>query len=178
MTLTPLMHKYVVHWGEMGTRWGINRSVAQIHALLYICGRPLPAEEIAELLSIARSNVSTSLKELQGWGIVRVANTLGDRRDHFEAVADVWETFRHVLVERKRREFDPTLRLLRECTEEAAAVQDPTPDDALVRRRLEDMQEFFELANAWGERASGFPPKMFKRFAKMGDAIFKLVGSD
>jgi len=178
MKLTPLMNKYILHWGEMGTKWGINRSVAQIHALLYICGRPLPAEEIAELLSIARSNVSTSLKELQGWGIVRVANTLGDRRDHFEAVADVWETFRHILIERKRRELDPTLRLLRECVDEAAANAGRSEDESLIQRRLEEMLEFFNLANAWGERASGFPPRLFKRFAKMGDAIFKLVGSE
>ena len=178
MKLTPIMNKYILHWGEMGTKWGINRSVAQIHALLYICGRPLPAEDIAEVLSIARSNVSTCLKELQGWGIVRVANTLGDRRDHFEAVADVWESFRLILIERKRRELDPTLRLLRESAEEARAAKGHSEEDALVHRRLEEMLEFFDLANAWGERASGFPPRLFKRFAKMGDAIFKLVGSE
>ncbi len=178
MKLTPLTSKYVLHWGEMGTKWGINRSVAQIHALLYICGRPLPAEEIADLLSIARSNVSNGLKELQGWGLVRVAHTLGDRRDHFEALGDVWETFRHILIERKRRESDPTLRLLRECVDEAAAVHKPTDDDARVRRRLEEMLEFFELANAWGERAGGFLPKTLKRLAKMGDAVFKLAGGE
>jgi len=176
MKLTPAMSKYILHWGEMGTKWGVNRSVAQIHALLYIGGRPLPAEEIADLLSIARSNVSNGLKELQGWGIVRVAHTLGDRRDHFEALTDVWETFRHILMERKRRESDPTLRMLRECVAEAAAAPKPTAEEVLTRRRLEEMLEFFELTNAWGERASGFSPKTLKRFAKMGDTIFKLVG--
>jgi DNA-binding transcriptional regulator GbsR (MarR family) len=178
MKLSPLMNKYILHWGEMGTKWGVNRSVAQIHALLYISGRPLPAEEIAELLSIARSNVSNGLKELQGWGLIRVAHTLGDRRDHFEAVADVWESFRHILMERKRRELDPTLRLLRECTDEAAAVPNPSEDEAMIRGRLEEMLEFFELANGWGERASAFPPKMLKRFAKMGDAIFRLASGE
>lgn len=162
----------------MGTKWGINRSVAQIHALLYICGRPLPAEEIAELLSIARSNVSTGLKELQGWGIIRVAHTLGDRRDHFEAIADVWESFRLILIERKRREADPTLRMLRECVDEASGNSKPTADEALTKKRLEEMLEFFELANAWGERAGSFSPWTLKRFAKMGDTIFKLIGSE
>jgi DNA-binding transcriptional regulator GbsR (MarR family) len=172
------MSKYILHWGEMGTKWGINRSVAQIHALLFIGGRPLPAEEIAELLSIARSNVSNGLKELQGWGIIRVAHTLGDRRDHFEAISDVWETFRLILIERKRRESDPTLRMLRECVNDASAISKPTADEALTQGRLEEMLEFFELANVWGERAGSFSPKTLKRFAKMGDTIFKLAGKE
>src|SRR5213594_1339593 len=113
--LTGVQKQYILHWGEMGTRWGINRTVAQIHALLYLSPRALPAEEIAETLSVARSNVSTSLRELQSWGIVRVVHVLGDRRDHFESLKDVWEMFRIILEERKRREIDPTLRVLREC---------------------------------------------------------------
>src|SRR5579872_1448881 len=118
-SLTPIAEKFVLHWGEMGTRWGINRTVAQIHALLYLSSRPLNAEEIAETLSVARSNVSTSLKELQGWGIVKVVHVLGDRRDHFESMKDVWEMFRVIVEQRKRRELDPTLALLRECAAEA-----------------------------------------------------------
>src|SRR5882724_10223575 len=103
----------------MGARWGINRTVAQLHALLYLSPKPLHAEEIAETLGVARSNVSTSLRELQGWGIVRLVHVLGDRRDHFESLKDVWEMFRMVLDERKRREIDPTLAMLRECIAEA-----------------------------------------------------------
>ncbi len=171
------MHKFILHWGEMGTKWGINRSVAQIHALLFIVGRPLPADVITNQLSIARSNVSAGLKELQGWGIVRVAHIMGDRRDHFEALADVWETFRHILNERKRREADPTLRLLRECVEEAGEIKKTTAEDETAKQRLADMLEFFELANTWGERAGAFSPKTIKRFAQMGDSIFKLVGN-
>ncbi len=170
------MRKFVLHWGEMGTRWGINRSVAQIHALLYISGEPLPADRIAEELEIARSNVSTGLKELQSWGIVRVAHTIGDRRDHFEALSDVWETFHHILSERKRREADPTLRLLRECIEEAAATKHPAKQDEIARQRLAEMHEFFEVADTWGERAGRLSPKTLKRFARMGDVIFKLAG--
>src|SRR5574341_677887 len=95
--LTPTMKKFILHWGEMGTRWGVNRTVAQVHALLYISPRPLNAEEIAETLDVARSNVSTSLKELQGWGIVRLIHVMGDKRDHFESMKDVWEMFQLVL---------------------------------------------------------------------------------
>src|SRR5882757_6727895 len=112
--LPSLSQKFILHWGEMGTRWGINRTVAQIHALLYLSPKPLNAEEIAETLSVARSNVSTSLKELQSWGIVRLAHVMGDRRDHFESMKDVWEMFRVIMDERKKRETDPTLHLLRE----------------------------------------------------------------
>src|SRR5258706_12811325 len=112
--LSPLQQKFVLHWGEMGTRWGINRTVAQIHALLFLSPRPLNAEEIASTLGVARSNVSTSLRDLQGWGIVRVTHLLGDRRDHFESMKDVWEMFRIIVAERKKREADPPLAMLRD----------------------------------------------------------------
>src|SRR5689334_14865603 len=117
--LSAAAQKFVVHWGEMGTRWGINRTVAQIHALLFVSPKPLTAEEIADTLKVARSNVSTSLKELQGWGIVKIVHVLGDRRDHFESLKDVWEMFRIIMDERKKRECDPTLALLRDCVAEA-----------------------------------------------------------
>src|SRR5437868_732001 len=121
-TLTPVQQKFILHWGEMGTRWGINRTVAQMHALLFLSPAPLNAEQLATLLGVARSNVSTSLRELQNWGLIRVIHLLGDRRDHFECVTrDVWEMFRQVLDERKKREIDPTLELLRACVAEAEA---------------------------------------------------------
>src|SRR5947207_11801607 len=112
--LSPLQQQFILHWGEMGTRWGINRTVAQIHALLYISPQPLPAEDIAETLNVARSNVSTSLKELQGWRIVKLTHVLGDKRDHFESMKNAWDMFRIVLDERKRREIDPTMAMLDE----------------------------------------------------------------
>src|SRR6476661_8240916 len=118
--LSVVQQKFVLHWGEMGTRWGINRTVAQIHALLFIAPRPLNAEDIASTLNVARSNVSTSLKELQGWRIVKLVHVLGDKRDHFESMKEVWEMFRVVLDERKRREIDPTLAVLHACIAEAA----------------------------------------------------------
>src|ERR1700693_3146368 len=126
-TLSPVSQKFILHWGEMGTRWGINRTVAQVHALLFLSPKPVPADEIATTLAVARSNVSTSLRELQGWGIVRVVHVLGDRRDHFESIKDVWEIFRIVSEERKRREIDPTLRALGEGVQE---LKDGAPGEA------------------------------------------------
>jgi len=174
MNLPPAAHKFIVHWGEMGTRWGINRSVAQIHALLYIAAKPLPADEIAETLEIARSNVSTGLKELQTWGLVRIAHTLGDRRDHFETSADVWELFRVILRERKRRELEPTLGVLRDCVTEA--TDKPSPELPETADRLASMLEFLELADTWGDRAAKLSPQNLKRLSKLGDSIFRLVG--
>src|SRR5215470_1410873 len=124
MKLSPVQQKFVLHWGEMGTRWGINRTVAQIHALLYISPKPLNAEEIAETLGVARSNVSNSLRELQSWRIVRLVHVLGDKRDHFESMRNVWEMFRVVLDERKRREIDPTIAVLEECIDEVGKGKD------------------------------------------------------
>ena len=173
MKLEPPIQKFIVHWGEMGAKWGINRSVAQIHALLYIMGRPLAADEIAETLDIARSNVSGGLKELQGWGLVKVAHHLGDRRDHFETFTDVWETFRVILRERKRREIEPTVQVLRDCTSEAKAADTKVPAEA--GERLAAMLDFLELADGWGERAAKLSPQNLRRLTKLGDSIFKLV---
>src|SRR4051812_23007767 len=145
--LSPVLQKFILHWGEMGTRWGINRTVAQIHALLYISSRALHAEEIAETLSVARSNVSGSLRELQGWSIVKVVHVLGDRRDHFESMKDVWEMFRIIVDERKRREVDPTLAMLREVTGDREVTQ-----DRYTRERLQEMLSFFEtMGGAYDE---------------------------
>ncbi len=173
MDLSPVTQKFILHWGEMGTRWGINRTVAQIHALLYLSPRPLHAEEIAETLGVARSNVSNSLKELQQWQIVRMAHVMGDRRDHFESMKDVWEMFRIVLDERKRRETDPTLNLLRECVAEMDKSGDK---DAYVKARLNDMLSFFELMTQWYEKTRRIPTPAVVRLVKMGDKVLKMLG--
>src|SRR3954462_5155635 len=144
--LSPITRKFILHWGEMGARWGINRTVAQVHALLYVSPRPLNAEDIVPALGVARSNVSTSLRELQGWGIVKVVHVLGDRRDHFESLHDVWQLFQAVMQERKRREFDPTLALLRECVAEAEKAG---AKEALLKQRLSALADFFVAASAW-----------------------------
>src|SRR5260221_3798571 len=140
--LKPVEQRFILHWGEMGTRWGINRTVAQIHALLFLSPRPLNAEEIAQTLGVARSNVSTSLKELQGWGIVKLVHVLSDKRDHFESMKEVWEMFRVVLDERKKREIDPTLHMLRSCIAEAEKEKDADP---YTTERLGDLAGVFEM---------------------------------
>jgi DNA-binding transcriptional regulator GbsR (MarR family) len=167
------MQKFILHWGEMGARWGINRTVGQIHALLYLSPRPLHAEEIADTLGVARSNVSTSLKELQNWGIVRVAHAMGDRRDHFESMKDVWEMFRVIMDERKKRETDPTLQLLRELNAEA---KDSKSADPHVRQRLADMLGFFELMTDWYEKTRRMSTPAVIRFCKLGDKVAKMLG--
>src|SRR5689334_8742065 len=173
MKLTPVQQKFVLHWGEMGTRWGINRTVAQIHALLYISPKPLNAEEISDTLSVARSNVSTSLKELQGWGIVRLTHVLGDKRDHFESMKEVWEMFRVVLDERKKREIDPTIHMLRECVTEAEKDKET---DEYTEQKLRALAEFFETTTAWYAQIRQWPTSALTRFVKMGDKIRKLLG--
>ncbi len=171
--LTPVQQKFILHWGEMGTRWGINRTVAQIHALLFISPMPLNAEEIVETLGVARSNVSNSLKELQGWGIVKMVHVLGDKRDHFESLKDVWEMFRVVLDERKRREIDPTMHILSECIAEAEKGHDT---DKYTQDRLRDLQEFFVNTTAWYTQVRKWPTHAMVKFVRLGDKILKLLG--
>ena len=173
MKLTPAQEKFVVHWGEMGSRWGINRTVAQIHSLLYLTAKPLHAEELAETLSVARSNVSNSLRELQGWGLVKVVHVLGDRRDHFECMKDVWEMFRVIVEERKRREIDPTLALLRECTE---AAEKGGAGEAHTLERLKHMQEFFETMSGSYDAMNKLSTDTLKKIAKMGHKLPKVLG--
>lgn len=169
------MQKYVLHWGEMGTRWGVNRTVAQIHALLFLANQPLPAEDIAETLNVARSNVSNSLKELQNWGLVKITHLVDDRRDHFIALQDVWEIFRVIMEERKRREIDPTLAILRECIREAD--EDKRLDD-MTRRKMAQVLDFMEMLTASYDDYKRLPPSTFKRFLKMGGKVVKLLGSN
>lgn len=170
--LSSVQQKFILHWGEMGTRWGINRTVAQIHALLYLAPRPLPAEEIADTLAVARSNVSNSLKELQGWGIVKRIHVLGDSRDHFESLKDVWEMFRVVLDERKKREIDPTMRMLRECIGEAEKDKET---DAYTEQRLRDLHNFFETTTAWYVQVRQWPTSAMVKFVKLGDKVLKVL---
>jgi DNA-binding transcriptional regulator GbsR (MarR family) len=171
--LTPAAQKFVLHWGEMGTRWGINRTVAQIHALLYIAPKPLNAEDLVEALGVARSNVSTSLRELQGWGLVRVVHALGDRRDHFETMADVWEMFHVIVEQRKRREIDPTLVLLRECLAEA---EKSGAAEAHLRQRLAALQDFFTTVDAWYQEVSRLPTAALVQLMRLGGKLRKFLG--
>jgi DNA-binding transcriptional regulator GbsR (MarR family) len=171
--LSPVQRKFILHWGEMGIRWGINRTVAQIHALLFLSPRPLNAEVIASTLDVARSNVSTSLKELQGWGIVRMVHVLEDKRDHFESMKDVWEMFRIVLDERKKRELDPTLAILRECVAEAERDE---ATDAYTGQRLRELATFFSTTTAWYAQIRQWPAGALNGFIKLGDKALNVLG--
>jgi DNA-binding transcriptional regulator GbsR (MarR family) len=171
--LSPVQQKFILHWGEMGTRWGINRTVAQIHALLYISPKPLNADDLVGTLGVARSNVSSSLKELQGWGIVKMVHVLGDKRDHFESMKDVWELFRVVLDERKKREIDPTMRMLHECITEAEKDKET---DEYTEQKLRELQDFFETTTAWYMQVRQWPTTALTKFVKTADKIRKLIG--
>jgi DNA-binding transcriptional regulator GbsR (MarR family) len=172
MQLTPIMEKFIVHWGEMGARWGVNRTVSQIHALLYLSPKPLNAEEISETLGVARSNVSTSLKELMSWGLVRIVHVMGDRRDHFSTSKDLWEIFNTVVEERKKREINPTLTLLRQCELEAAEDTQTPPD---IKARIGEMKEFLETLSGWHEQMRTIPRPTLMKLMKLGSRITKFL---
>ncbi len=170
--ISPVVQTFILHWGELGARWGINRTVAQIHALLYLSSEPLDAGTISERLAIARSNASTSLRELQGWGVVRVVHVLGDRRDHYEAVADVWEIFSTLAAARKRREIDPTLTVLRKCADQLAA--DPHAD-AVVSTRITAMLGLFETLTALIDEMLRLPLAAIRGIAKLRGRLAPLL---
>ncbi len=169
--LSPLSRRFVLHWGEMGSRWGVNRTVAQIHALLFHAGRPMHAEEIAETLSVARSNVSTSLRELTNLNLVRTVHLLGDRRDHFETSKDVWELFRVITRERKSREFDPTVALLKDLVADEAFANEP----ADARARIRETLALMTALSAWGEEMLRLEPATLMKVMKLGGKIQKLM---
>ena len=170
--MTPAVEKYVLHWGEMGTRWGTNRTVAQIQALLYLSPAPLRADEIVDLLSVARSNVSTSIRELQSYGLVRMTHVLGDRRDYFESIYEVWELFRVIIEQRKQRELNPTLAMLKGC---AAEVQSEKETDPVTKERIQNMLLFVESTSNWYEQISAIPTSTLTKLMALGTKITKLV---
>jgi len=167
------MQDFILHWGEMGSSWGINRTVAQVYAMLYITPEPLTADEICETLSLARSTVSTALHELQGWGVIRVVHVLGDRRDYFETMNDIWEMFRVILHERKRREFDPTLTILRKT---ASALEEDETCDPASKEKVADMLELFESITVSYNQVEKMPTETIKKMAKLGDGLAKIIG--
>jgi len=172
--LTPVQRQFILHWGEMGARWGINRTVAQVHALLHLSPRPVSADTIASALGVARSNVSTSLRELQGWGIVREVHILGDRRVHFESVTNVWELFRTIVDQRKRREIDPTLEMLRKSIDELDRAK---PPDRYTRERLQELLEFFDTMTELYDEVRHLPVGALRSVARMRGKVRKLLGS-
>lgn len=166
MELDHVSQKFILHWGEMGSRWGVNRTVSQIHGLLFLSDRPMHAEEISDTLGVARSNVSTSLKELQSWGLVSIVHILADRRDHYMAHQDVTDIFKAVVEGRKRREIDPTLTVLRDCLLQADAS---TP--ANVKRKLENVAQFMETLLRWYEDMKKLQTGSWLQLMKMGARV-------
>lgn len=172
MKLTPTMQRCVLHWGEMAGRWGISRSVAQIHALLFLAPAPLTADDIAETLNVARSNVSVSLKELQTWDLVQITHVLGDRRDYFHARKDIWEVLTTIVDGRKRREIDPTVQMLRECASESKHDSE-TPQE--VKERITSMLEFLEEMSGWYDQIRAMPRPTLLKLMRMGARVAKAV---
>ena len=168
----PAAKAFVLHWGEMGTQWGVNRSQSQIHALLYLSDRPLHAEEIVEQLGIARSNVSTGVKELQSFGIIRRVHVEGDRRDHFVAEGDLWEILMRVTAERKRREVDPTLRLLEQLADE---LKTDASAPKHIRERIVRMHEFMGTLGNWYDQVRKLPKSTLVTLMKLGAGVAKFI---
>jgi DNA-binding transcriptional regulator GbsR (MarR family) len=173
MKLTATTQRCILHWGEMAGRWGVSRSVAQIHALLFLAPQPLTADEIAESLSVARSNVSVSLKELQQWDLVSVTHVLGDRRDYFQARKDIWEVLAMIMDGRKKREIDPTVQTLRECVAESKRDHE-TPEE--VKERIATMLEFLEELSGWYDQIRGMPRPTLLKLMRMGTRVAKVIG--
>ncbi len=171
--LSPIAEAFIVHWGEMGSRWGINRTVAQIHALLYLSPKPMDADSIAEALQVARSHVGNSLKELQGWGIVRLVHVMGERRDHYESLKDVWEMFQIILDERRKREVDPTMATLRHLSKVAGRVG---LAEHYTYERLSEMLRFFETMTNWYSTVRRMGTGSVMKMVRMGDKIRKVLG--
>lgn len=170
--LPAAVRRFVLHWGNMGDRWGVTRSVSQVQALLFAVDRPLTADEIAEMLGMARSNVSTSLRELTGWNLIRRVPVLGDRRDYFEAETDLWTMVQRIATGRKQRELDPAAAALRECLAAARADADVSPQ---LRRRLEEMLNFVERAGDWYQQMLALPKNQVLAIMKLGAGVVRLL---
>ncbi len=171
--LSELGNQFILHWGEMGARWGINRTVSQIHAFLYFIGKPANAEQIADTLQVARSNVSNSLKELQNWNLIRVTHMMGDRRDYFETSLDIWELFRTVITERKAREFDPTVKFLQQFLENNTFNQ----NELAAKKRVEEMLSLMQTLSIWGDEMIKLKPETLTKIMKYGAKIKTLLGN-
>ncbi|WP_407643354.1 GbsR/MarR family transcriptional regulator [Pseudoblastomonas halimionae] len=168
----PEARSFILHWGEMGTEWGVNRSVAQIHALLYLSDRPVHAEIISETLGLARSNVSNGLKELQGYGIVRRVHVEGDRRDHFVAGTDLWELLTRIVTERKKREIDPTIAFMSDLSTSLDGRDDVPPH---IRERIGNMHTFIGTLANWYDDVRGLPKSTLVTLMKLGGRVARLL---
>lgn len=171
MKLNPTTEKFILHWGEMGTKWGVNRTVSQIHALLYIMGKPMNADEICETLNVARSNVSNSLKELQNLQLVQITHILGDRRDYFTTSDDVWVLFRVIVEQRQRREIEPTLQFLHQLMQEPEFAN----ENEAVKKRISQTHDFIDTLTSWTNEMLKLSTATMTKVLKLGASIQKLL---
>ncbi len=171
MDLSPLIQDFVLHFGEMGGRWGVNRTVGQIYALLFLSDRPLNADEITEALGVSRSNVSMGLKELEGWRLVRKRHLPGDRREYIEALDDIWQIVRTLAEERRKREVDPTLSLLRDILMAAPG----TPEDRHAQTKMREMHDMIELLTGWADDVQKLDNNSLRRLLALGAGVSNLL---
>jgi len=171
MVMSPLIESFVAHFGEMGSRWGINRTVGQIYALLFLSEQPLNADDIGETLAISRSNVSMSMKELESWQLVRLSRIPGDRREYYSALGSVWDIFRKVATERRRREVAPTLSILRQ----SLLAQTDNGAEQYAQGRMQEMYELAEMANNWFDELERLSPDSLRQLMKLGSKVQKLL---
>lgn len=173
-TLTPITEKFILHWGEMGPKWGVNRTVAQIQALLFLSDEPLNAEEICQILNVARSNVSNSIKELQSMKLIKVVQKMGDRRDYFTSQKDVWELVRTIIKERKESEFDPTIATLK------GYLADPsfTEESKTTQKCIKDTLEIMQVMDSWVDEMLKLSPETVLKIMKLGAKVQKLIRGD
>jgi DNA-binding transcriptional regulator GbsR (MarR family) len=174
MELSNTASRFVLHWGEMGTRWGVNRTVAQIHALLFYVGRPMHAEEITDTLGVARSNVSTSIRELQGWKLIKLTHLPGDRRDHYETSTQVWELLRTVVRERQQREIAPTIAVLGELLADPSISKEPTE----AKLRVKETLELLQTLTAWSDEMLRLDTETLTKVLRLGAKVKKLMGRE
>lgn len=171
--MTAIIEDFVRHFGEMGSRWGINRTVGQMYAYIVLSAEPVNADELAQALSISRSNVSMGLKELQSWNLVQLRHVAGDRKDYFTAPKDIWEIARTLINERRKREIDPTLTVMRELLMEAPASE----QERYAQQRIDDMYQLIEMMTRWSDEMQRLSPKQLSRMLKMGAGVSKLLGN-
>ncbi len=171
MQLPPVIEKFVLHFGEMGGRWGINRTVGQIYALLFLSDRPLNAEEITDLLGVSRSNVSMGMKELEAWRLVRKRHLASDRRDYFEAPDDIWQIVRTLAEERRKREVDPTLSMLRDVLMETPA----SAEERHAQAKMRQMHDLIELLVGWADDVQKLDNNSLRQLLALGAGVSRFL---
>lgn len=171
MEMSVVVQSFVMHFGEMGSRWGINRTVGQVYALLMVCEQALHAEEIMAALKISRGNVSMALKELQSWQLIKVQHVPGERKEYFCVAGDVWDMGLRILDERRKREVDPTLSVLRDLL--MANVN--APEDKFAQGKMQEIHDLLEMISQWSRELQGMSPAKLQMLMQLGAGVGKIL---